>query len=341
VTAFDPGVAEAQQRLLATMPQPAPLSVGGTRISIGTASWTDPTLTARGVFYPDGARSPEGRLRHYASLLSMAEIDASYYALPSADNAERWVERTPDHFVFDVKAFALMTGHGAEVARLPSDIREALPAELAGEKRVSSDRLPTEIVDEVWRRFHEAVLPLFDAGKLGAVLMQYPPWVGPTRESPAMLERARDRLGALPIAVELRNARWMSPRLAERTFAMLRSLGMTYVVVDEPQGMASSVPPVVAVTTPELAIVRFHGHRTELWERRGVPAVEKYRYLYSVAELERWAARILELAGSAERLHLVYNNCYANYGVCNALEIGALLAAGEPLRPPDSTPAAP
>ncbi len=303
----------------------APVRIRGAIVSVGTASWTDPTLTARGVFYPEDARSPDARLRHYATRFPLVEVDSSYYALPTAANAEHWVERTPDEFTFDVKAFALMTGHATEVARLPRTVRELLPASLATQPRVHAKQLPAEVIALVWQTFVAAVQPLVASGRMGAVFLQYAPWVVPTKTSPAMFERARERLGTLPIAVEFRNAQWLASPLRERTLKLLSGLDMSYVVVDEPQGMASSVPPEVAVTSPKLAVLRLHGQRADLWERRGVAVVEKYRYLYSLLELERWIPRITELAEQVERLHIVFNNCYANYGVCNAMEMAALI----------------
>ena len=109
---YDPGVDVARARAAAAQ---AAMPVHGRhrvqQIRVGTASWTDRTLTARGVFYPTTATSAEARLRYYASQLSMVEVDSTYYALPAPQMSDYWVERTPAAFVFDVKAFALMTGH--------------------------------------------------------------------------------------------------------------------------------------------------------------------------------------------------------------------------------------
>jgi uncharacterized protein YecE (DUF72 family) len=298
-----------------------PLVVRGSRIYVGAASWTDPTFTARGVFYPDDVRTPEGRLRYYASLFPLVEVDSPFYALPTPQMAQAWLERTPDSFVFDVKAHALMTGHATEVARLPSALRAALPPELAKASRLYARDLPAELEDEVWRIFRDALQPLHESGKLGAVFLQFAPWVAPTKESPAMLERARDRLGGLPVAVEFRNAAWLSERLRIRTWDLLARLGISYVAVDEPQGTPTSVPPLVHVTQRSLAVIRLHGQRADTWAARGVPAVEKYRYLYSPAELDEWVSRIIEAAEASERLHVVFNNCYANYGAVNAAEM--------------------
>lgn len=304
-----------------------PLVVRGASVYVGAASWTDPTFTARGVFYPDNARTPEGRLRHYASLFSLVEVDSPFYALPTMQMARGWVERTPDHFVFDVKAHALMTGHATEVSRLPADFRAALPAALATAKRIYAKDLPPELEGEVWRIFRDACVPLMESGKLGAVMLQYAPWVTPDKKSPAMLERAITGLAGLPVAVEFRNAKWMTERMRERTWQLLTRLGLSYVAVDEPQGTPTSVPPVVRVTQRRLGLIRLHGQRADTWAARGVPAVEKYRYLYSLAELDAWLSRIIAAAEAAERVHVIFNNCYANYGAVNAAELIAALRA--------------
>src|SRR5439155_6676328 len=156
---------------------------GGGAVRTGTASWTDPTMTAKGVFYPDGATSAEDRLRHYATVFPVVEVDATYYALPREQQAKLWVERTPDDFVFDVKAHALMTGQPSEVKRLPKDIRDALPEKLKEKARIYGKDLPAELHDEVWNAFKQGVEPLRAAGRLGAIFLQFPRWVFPSSEA--------------------------------------------------------------------------------------------------------------------------------------------------------------
>ena len=102
---------------------------------------------------------------------------------------------------------------------------------------------------------------------------------------------------------------------------LLRDNEMSYVVVDEPQGFASSVPPDTAVTSRRLAVVRLHGRRNETWEKPGTPVLERFRYLYSEAELTPWVPKIVEIGGETEQVHVVFNNCYGNYGTTNALEM--------------------
>jgi uncharacterized protein YecE (DUF72 family) len=307
-----------------------PIKLNGATVRIGTASWTDPTMTAPGVFYPPDATTAEDRLVYYANQFPIVEVDATYYALPTRRQGELWLERTPVGFTFDIKAHALMTGQPSEVKRLPKDIRESLPAELLDQKRVYARDLPNDIEDEIWARFLDGVEPLRSSGKLGAVFLQYPRWFFPTSESRDEIVRARDRLGDTPFAVELRHASWFNDKNRERTIGFLDKYQIPFVMVDAPPGTKSSVPPVTVVSSPRLAVVRFHGRRTETWEKSGIPVVERFRYLYDEGELGEWVPRIREAADQVPEIHVLMNNCYANYGTTNAREIAELLASQVP-----------
>jgi uncharacterized protein YecE (DUF72 family) len=256
----------------------------------------------------------------------MVEIDSSYYGLPVRRNAELWASRTPDGFRFDIKAYALMTGHPTEVARLPRTLRDTLPPTLASQKRLYARDLPPDIYDEVWAIFRDAVEPLVSANKLGSVLLQYPQWFMPGAAARSAILEARERLNGIPCTIEFRNRAWFDTRSRERNLAFLRDHALPYVIVDEPQGLPNSVPPIVAVTAPSLSIVRFHGRRDDVWNRRGVAVLDKYRYLYDRDELASWVPRVLEVAEQSDETHIVFNNCYANYGTTNALEMSAMLA---------------
>jgi uncharacterized protein YecE (DUF72 family) len=96
-------------------------------------------------------------------------------------------------------------------------------------------------------------------------------------------------------------------------------------MVDEPQGFKSSVPPLVVVTSPELAVVRFHGRRADTWETPNIPPSERFRYLYDEDELADWAPRILAVARQTKQTHVLMNNCFSNYGTTNALQLANLL----------------
>jgi uncharacterized protein YecE (DUF72 family) len=307
-----------------------PLTLGTATVRIGTASWTDPTMTAPGVFYPPDADTAEERLVYYANQFPIVEVDATYYALPARRTAELWLERTPPDFTFDIKAHALMTGQPSEVKRLPKDLREALPAELLDRKRVYARDLPADIEREIWDRFIDALEPLRSSGKLGAIFLQYPRWFFPTSESREEILAARERLADTPFAVELRHASWFNEKNRERTIGFLTDNAIPFVMVDAPPGTKSSVPPISLVSSPRLAVVRFHGRRTETWEQSGIPVVERFRYLYDTGELSEWVPRIREAAEQAPEIHVLMNNCYANYGTTNAREIADLLAAEVP-----------
>ena len=138
----DPGPAAAADRAAAAALDAdvaaVPVYVRATTIRVGTAGWTDRTLTARGVFYPEGVSTPEARLRYYASRFSMVEADAGFYAIPDPANSERWVERTPDDFVFNVKAHALMTGHATAIdMRRATSLTRARPSAIGAGCSVS------------------------------------------------------------------------------------------------------------------------------------------------------------------------------------------------------------
>ncbi|MCY7378039.1 MAG: DUF72 domain-containing protein, partial [Gemmatimonadaceae bacterium] len=309
---------------------PTASPVSGADVRVGTASWTDPTMTAPGVFYPGDVRDARSRLEFYASRHSMVEVDATYYSLPSRGVAERWAERTPDGFCFDIKAHALMTGHATSVARLPQDLRAALPKGIADHAEVRTSELPGELVDEVWRRFIDALEPLRACGKLGALLLQMPRNFTPSGETERTLDALRARAGDLLCAVEFRHASWVteSERRA-RTLALLRAHDLAYVMVDAPSGFSTSMPPIAAVTSERLAVVRLHGRRRETWNRP-VPVVsERYRYLYDASELGSWVPTIIDVAQRTQGVHVVMNNCHANYGTSNADEISALLVEAD------------
>src|SRR3954467_2234980 len=283
----DPGPDAANARLAAEGVDDAasepPPAAQGHLIRVGTASWTDPTMTAAGVFYPSEADTAEERLQYYASRFPVVEVDATYYALPSRRLSELWVERTPPDFVFDIKAHALLTGQPTETKRLPKAIRDELPPTLAEKTRVYAKDLPGELLAEVWRTFADGLAPLAEHGQLGAVFLQYPKWFFTSSENRDAIREAKSRLAefGLPVAVEFRHQSWFNEKNIDRTLRFLEDEGVPLVLVDGPQGLKSSVPALAAATPPDLAIVRFHGRRTATWEgMRDLPTVERFRYLY-------------------------------------------------------------
>jgi uncharacterized protein YecE (DUF72 family) len=301
-----------------------PIHIDHGLVMVGTASWTDPTMTVPGVFYPKGVSTAEERLRHYASQFALVEVDSTYYALPNPHTARIWVERTPEDFIFDIKAHALMTGQPTEVGRLPKAIREGLTGELKEKKRIYRKDLPKGLLDAVYEQFREAIQPLLEARKLGAVFIQFPKWVFPSNEARELILESRERLG-VPIAVEFRHGSWFNEKNAARTVKFLQDNKIPYVAVDEPQGFKSSVPPVVVHTSDDLAVFRFHGRNKDNWEKKDIPPSERFRYLYDEDELADWTPQVAAQARQTRQTHVLYNNCFSNYGTTNAREMARLL----------------
>lgn len=290
----------------------------------GTASWTDPTLLASD-WYPAEADTAEARLRYYSSRFPLVEVDSTYYSLPAERTAMLWADRTPDDFTFDFKAFRLFTGHPTPVKSLPKAMREGLSEELRKKANVYASDLPDQMVDEMWDMYRRALMPVHSAGKLGAVFLQYPKWFFYGKDSLDKIAKARAKLPDYKIAVEFRGPSWMNDKHAEQTLEYLHEHDIAYTSVDEPQGTSASVPPIAAATTEDLAVVRFHGRREDTWDKRNVGVEERFKYLYTDSELEEWIPKIRRLQEQTKEVHALMNNCYADFGVRNAQQLGLLL----------------
>ena len=290
------------------------------RVRVGTASWTDRTLIESG-WYPPEARTPEKRLRYYAGQFDLVEVDATYYALPARQAAEAWAARTPAGFTFNIKAFSLFTQHPTRVAALPADLRQA--ADKAGKDRVYLRDVDSSVADEAWDRFLAALDPLRQAGKLGAILLQFPPWFPISRARKDYIVSCAYRVAPRQVCVEFRNHTWMTPENREETLAFLSVHKLPYVCVDMPQGYRDSIPPVLAATDSELAVVRLHGH-SDRWDSKDIH--QRFGYRYTDGELAEWARNIGELAGRARDTHVLFNNCYSDYAQRNARYLADLLS---------------
>lgn len=300
------------------------VNLASSNVKIGTCSWTDPTLTKTDAFYPSERMTAEERLGFYAESFPIVEVDSTYYAPPVEKTAGLWVERTPPNFTFDIKAFRLLTQHPTPPSALWKDFRSELPAELAGKRNIYMRDLPRPLQADAVKRFHDALMPLYSAGKLGVVLFQMPPFVYPTRGSFGYLKWAAEHLEDFQLAVEFRNGRWLDEENRQDTLSFLERHNLAYVCVDEPQGFKSSVPPVTAATA-RVAEIRFHGRNEENWEKKGITAAERFRYDYSRKELKEWVPRVRELADQAESVSVLMNNCYADLGIKSAYLMADLL----------------
>ena len=296
-------------------------------VLVGTASWTDKTLIACGRFYPGDAKSAEARLRFYAAQFPIVEVDSSYYAMPAPATAQLWAERTPEGFVMNVKAFRLFTGHQTTAVVMHRDLQ---PAFARIDKPTFFYRdLPGELVDELWKRFREALLPLQASGRLGLVHFQFPPWLVAGAAGRAVVEHCALRMSGFDLGVEFRHATWFDgdARIAE-TIGFLRELGVAHTVVDGPQGFSNSVPAVWEATHPRYALLRLHGRNRATWNMKGQTAAsDRFNYDYPERELAEFVPKLERLALTAMQTHVIFNNNMEDQGQRNARSMIDLLGA--------------
>lgn len=186
------------------------------------------------------ARTAEARLRYYASQFPIVEVDSSYYALPPTATSQLWVERTPQGFVMNVKAFRLFTGHQTTPAVLPKDLQQALAPRKGN---LFYKVTPAELRDELWRRFHEALAPLRHAGRLGLVHFQFPPWLLRNREGREHVQHCVERMQGFTVSVEFRNRTWFDDAHRDQTVAFEHELAVVHTVVDGPRGSPTACRP--------------------------------------------------------------------------------------------------
>lgn len=254
------------------------------RIRVGTAAWSD-----HQEFYPKGLK-PGDRIAYYAQHFPVVEVNSSYYHIMPERNYRLWVEKTPDDFVFNVKAYDTLTGH----------------------------RRDEEATPEVFDAFRASYRPFRESGKLGAVLFQFPPWFDDSDANREAIARCVELMADDPILVEFRNRSWLTPTHRDGTFDFLRGLGLSYVTVDAPQVGNGTAPLVPAVTNANLAYLRMHGRNTETWYKRVETTGERFNYLYKQGEIDELAGIARQLAEKAREVHVIFNNNMQNYAVVNA-----------------------
>ena len=312
-----------EETLLGPAATPAPaaptVALGRSRVRYGACSWADRSLVRDGDFYPRRTMTASARLAYYCSQLPLAEIATTYRFPPTPDLARQWVDRTPDGFRLDVRAWSLLTHNPTLPDSLWEDLHGSVRPETRHRRRLYAEHLPADVVDECWLRFAHGVRPLHEAGRLGLIVLQYPSWWSPRDETRAELAAAGRRLGDLPVAVELRNPKWLAGDECEATLEHLEQHGMAFVCSDGPAGGRRALPEVVAATS-DLAVVRFHGRREDPEDHWPWP------YRYSEAELAGWVPRVRALAQSAREVHLLFDNGWRDDAVDNARSLARLLA---------------
>ncbi len=260
-------------------------------ITVGTAGYSYDDWV--GYFYPQGTQKRDF-LSYYAQHFPLVEVNYTYYRMPEAPTLAAMSRKTSPNFQFIIKANSVLTHE-----------RTAEAADFTA--------------------FAQALTPLEEQSKLAGVLAQFPYSFHANPDNVAYLRRFRELLPDLPIAIEFRNAKWVT----ERAFEFLRSLDLGFCCVDQPR-FQSLMPPVAEVTS-DIGYLRFHGRNYEKWFQHD-EAWERYDYLYSAEELGEWVEKVAEMSQQAEQVYVVFNNHYQAQAVQNALQFTEMLQnAGLPV----------
>ncbi|AZN38633.1 DUF72 domain-containing protein [Paenibacillus albus] len=267
-------------------------------IEIGLCGWGDHSELYR------GAGAARNKLPAYAQWFRVVEVDSTFYAIQSSQTMAKWASETPDDFRFVIKAYQGMTGHSRGKGFHPFESEAAM-----------------------FQAFLDAIAPIREAGKLMAVLFQYPPWFNCTRANVDVLRSAKAQMGDVPCALEFRHQSWYTPEMREKTVAFTQREGWFHTVCDEPQAGDGSIPIVEAVTSEELTLVRLHGRNDSGWVSAGQPNWRDVRYLYRYndAELSDWAERLHRLAKQSRTVCVLFNNNSGGDAADNALQLMAML----------------
>ncbi len=285
----------------------ADLAATAKNVRVGPAGWSYPDWT--GYVYP--SRRPKGfhEASYLAEFFDTIEINTSFYQPLRPDHAAQWIDRVAANprFVFTAKLWQRFT-HDA-----------------------TSPTSGASATDE--RAVRAGFDPLRSAGKLGAVLLQFPFSFHRTKETTSYLAEVLKRFADYPLVVELRHASWNS----QETFDLLHKSNAGFCNIDQPI-IGRSIGPSEATTSP-IGYIRLHGRRYDTWftDDATIPTHERYNYLYSPEELAPWASRIRKVAEKARDVFVVTNNHYQGKSVVNALQLISILKRSkvkvpEPLR---------
>jgi uncharacterized protein YecE (DUF72 family) len=299
-----------------------------TVVRVGPAGWSYPDWA--GYVYPSRRQKGFHEATYLADFFDTIEINTSFYNPIRPEHAAQWIERVASNprFVFTAKLWQRFTHDAAPETTGPANPAASAKSTSA---TVSSKAALATAEDERLVRAGFDVLRA--AGKLGAVLLQFPFSFHRTRETVAHLTALLKRFGDYPLVVEVRHASWQTPE----TLALLAEYNAGFCNIDQPI-IGKSLEP-SAETTSSVGYVRLHGRRYDTWftDDPEVPSHERYNYLYSTEELAPWAKRVEKVAERSRDVYVITNNHYQGKGVVNALELismlkGSKVKVPEPLR---------
>src|SRR5688572_20382102 len=270
------------------------------RIVVGTSSWADPGFVAE--WYPRGMAARD-RLPWYAQRFEAVELNSSFYAVPDPATVARWARDTPAGFTFHVKLHRALSRHAASVDSLPPGLRDR--ARVGGRGRVT---LTADLERALAQATIDALAPLAEAGKLGALLLQLSPSFSPRRHRIAELDGLLEALAPHPVAIELRHRGWVEREHAQATIAELAERRVAWVGVDAPRDDHFTImPAIAAVTRPDFAYLRAHG-RNAAGYVSGRSVAERFGHAYSDGELDEIAGRARALARKTAIVNVMFNN---------------------------------
>jgi len=285
-------------------------------VRIGTSGWSYPSGPGAwsGVFYPAarGAMRGATELEYYAEHFDTVEVNSSFYRLPDPATAKKWASQTPTRFDFCLKLFQKFTHPGmyAKGAGARPDREEsAVPV--------------VSLADA--DAFRQSIDPLVEAGKLGALLVQFPPSFRYGGDARDYLDWLLKAFPGYPVAVELRHRSWSDHQAA--VLELLRAHRAAWVQIDEPKfrfSIAQSHLPNLG----SLYYMRLHGRNAEKWWTHDHPD-ERYNYLYSPAEIEGFADTVTRVRALVQRIYVFMNNHFAGKAVANAAALRH--AIGQPV----------
>jgi uncharacterized protein YecE (DUF72 family) len=292
-------------------------------LRIGTSGWSYPSGkgTWNGLFYPATRSKRDGtkgfdELRYYAEHFDTVEVNSTFYGQPRPEVTRTWAERTPDGFEFSVKLYQKFTH--------PKMWREAALRTAPGTEGSLLDLL-AQVTTSDLDDFRAGIDPLASAGKLGALLAQFPPSFKDSPQSRDYLAHLLHAFADYPVAVELRHRSWSD--LIGDTLSMLNAFGAAWVQIDEPK-FRFSIRQNYLPNVTSFYYMRLHGRNVGQWWHHE-KSEDRYNYLYSAKELQEFS----DVAGAAKTLvkksYLYTNNHFSAKSVVNAVMLKAQL--GEPI----------
>jgi uncharacterized protein YecE (DUF72 family) len=293
------------------------------QVSIGTSGYYYKDWA--GVFYPEGTKKKD-MLSIYAQSFPAVELNFTYYGIPKPSTFENMLAQTPPEFEFVVKANRKMThGTNAVSPRGHGEHREGREERYNKSKELfSANSAPSAVKQDIFAKYNNAIAPLIESGRLGAVLAQFPWAFKNTPDNRNYLYYFREKLPDVPLVVEFRHNSWQK----QEVFDFLKEQKISYCCVDEPVAQPPyqeclrhrDLPDRRALFTAEPAYVRFHSRDAKKWYGGG-----RYDYLYKEEELREWLPKIKELTRQAKKTYVFFNNCHSAQAVQNARELGKLL----------------